>query len=1114
MATLKRLSIALILVSSGCFFSLSVYAECGGSQQCIAVSIDAGVPPAHGTPLTSAPLAFGSQDVATMSANKTIFVGAVTGAGSATLDAITLGGANASEYSITGGTCTTGSANLPHGGAPCTITVAFNPASAGAKSATVQVVTSAITRTTPLTGTGNLPAPMITSGLAVSGTAGVVFSTYQITATNNPTSFTASPLPPGLSVNASGTISGTPTADGAFNTIITATNATGTDTETLVITISLTAPVITSGTAVSGATGVVFSGYQITATNNPTSFNATGLPAGLGVNTITGLISGTPTAGGIFIVAVSATNSAATASQQVTFTIASEIPIVRDASITVPVNTSETLDLAPFITGAAISGIRITVAPAHGGVAISNTAVTYTPVNNYFGPDVFSYVGFNNDGESAPAVVTVTVVGRPDPARDPIVRSLVRSHMETAKRFSRSQISNFQQRMESLHSVSGTDVDPAPVASINSVGIPGHLANSVSGDPHISGDMQFGNNPSVHLAGAPGTFHRLDSADATPAPLPSSFITTLLTAATTGTVNLSSSSAGSNKPAWLPDGIGIWIGGNFIFGTRDQTGDSSGLRFSTDGISVGMDRWFSDKLALGLGLGYARGHTAIGSDGSKDRSKSISISAYGSYQPTTNIFIDGHIGYGDLRYDTDRYVEAVDDFSRSHREGDQLFGSVAVGYEYRKDGLLISPYGRMDFTFDDLDQTTETGTGVNALTYFDQSLETGQLSLGLRTELLYEASFGWVLPRLRLEYKHEFEGDRLTTIAYADQLAGPRFSLSPAGTTRNSVLISTGSNFDFKNGFKIGVEYQGLYSSGPDQSQSIRFWLRKELDGSPMLLGQPFSKLFKNPIRIEAGYSWEDNLNRARESANKLLDQSYTINIRKGIIFSTGSHTRMLVNGYFNGQKFRKHDGLDRISASLHSEFQYRTSAKFDALTFGLFGRVSVDEYDSELRAGYRYSFGVNARRSLTDRIDIFGAFTRNVRNADSDVFDTKDYSARLNVDYSLRRNGVLYIGGEYRRGDTASSAPNSDFYLDIADASELDDAYYNRRFNAFRYEAETLIWTFGYNWFLGQRDSIDFSFRHVDSSPTDIPADGNYGGSGSTSYTSNQFSIVYLMRF
>ena len=57
------------------------------------------------------------------------------------------------------------------------------------------------------------------------------------------------------------------------------------------------APVITSPLTSSGTVGAAYS-YQITATNGPTSFNATGLPTGITVNIATGLISGTSLSAG------------------------------------------------------------------------------------------------------------------------------------------------------------------------------------------------------------------------------------------------------------------------------------------------------------------------------------------------------------------------------------------------------------------------------------------------------------------------------------------------------------------------------------------------------------------------------------------------------------------------------------------------------------------------------------------------------------------------------------------------------------------------------------------------------------------------------------------------
>ena len=71
------------------------------------------------------------------------------------------------------------------------------------------------------------------------------------------------------------------------------------------------APVITSPLTAYAGTGAPFS-YQITADNAPTSYNASGLPAGLIVNTSTGEISGSVAAAGVYSITISASNAAGT----------------------------------------------------------------------------------------------------------------------------------------------------------------------------------------------------------------------------------------------------------------------------------------------------------------------------------------------------------------------------------------------------------------------------------------------------------------------------------------------------------------------------------------------------------------------------------------------------------------------------------------------------------------------------------------------------------------------------------------------------------------------------------------------------------------------------------
>ena len=141
--------------------------------------------------------------------------------------------------------------------------------------------------------------PAITSAGSAQGRRGAAFN-YMITASQAPTSFDVlGTLPEGLSLNIkTGRIAGTPAAAGVFPVTIFAANSAGTDSKLLTIRL---APIVTGPATAQGQRGELFS--QAVATSDPVdSFSATGLPAGLGINTATGEISGTPGESGEFSV--------------------------------------------------------------------------------------------------------------------------------------------------------------------------------------------------------------------------------------------------------------------------------------------------------------------------------------------------------------------------------------------------------------------------------------------------------------------------------------------------------------------------------------------------------------------------------------------------------------------------------------------------------------------------------------------------------------------------------------------------------------------------------------------------------------------------------------------
>jgi len=182
-------------------------------------------------------------------------------------------------------------------------------------------------------GTGNanlaltvkLPLPVITSPLTADGLVNTAFN-YTIQSANASTVFGATGLPQGLTLNATGLISGTNTNGGVFSVTISAANTTGQTTTNLTIVIYngvAPVPVITSMLNATGAVGASFS-YAITASNNPTSFFAIGLPAGLSFNPASGGITGAPLVEGIFSVTIRASNEGGTGSTNLVLNVGPE----------------------------------------------------------------------------------------------------------------------------------------------------------------------------------------------------------------------------------------------------------------------------------------------------------------------------------------------------------------------------------------------------------------------------------------------------------------------------------------------------------------------------------------------------------------------------------------------------------------------------------------------------------------------------------------------------------------------------------------------------------------------------------------------------------------------
>jgi len=454
----------------------------------------------------------------------------------------------------------------------------------------------------------------------------------------------------------------------------------------------------------------------------------------------------------------------------------------------------------PF-TGAAVASISPTTA---GSAAIAGTGGTYdltfTPQGTFSGQAVVSFTLTNASGTST-GTLTVTVAARPDPSLDPDVRGVASGQVTAARRFSDTQVDNFQRRLKSLRNGSNGSRNGL---SLNVGGVGGQDDR----DPRAALRRQLGQDQRLD----PGALDddrdrdmlgRGFGSDRVPPAKPA--------ASQTGQLNAAPAGQGTIEGG---RSVGVWTSGSVDWGRQDAKGlrDS---RFATQGVTAGLDVRLNDTLIVGGGLGYGEDKTRIGDNGSTSRGKAATGALYASWRPAEGWFVEGVVGLSRLDFDSRRWVVGLlgqaNGYADGERSGDVRFASASVGRTLRRQGLAADLYVRMEGRDIALDGFTETSGGLSALSW--DALDQSGLSVNLGASwrwTLESRRFGALRPTARLEWSHELEDIETQGVRYVDWAASPAYLVPLDGWSRNALNLDLGAEWSLSDRLMLSLGYRGM----------------------------------------------------------------------------------------------------------------------------------------------------------------------------------------------------------------------------------------------------------------------------------------------------------------
>ncbi len=287
--------------------------------------------------------------------------------------------------------------------------------------------------------------------------------------------------------------------------------------------------------------------------------------------------------------------------------------------------------------------------------------------------------------------------------------------------------------------------------------------------------------------------------------------------------------------------LGVFVNGEINFGNHDTTNRGSGFKFSTQGLTAGIDYRFTDQLIGGIAVGYTNEETDLNGGGGNIDGRGYSFTLYGTFYRTDDFYIEGLYSYGRNRYDNQRHIvyqvgnTNVNQTASSNNNSYQQAFGLGLGYHINQESFTFTPTVRLDYIKTKIDGFNEQlshpgGAGAGLGLAIDaQKVKSLTMTLGIQADYIISQSWGILIPHINLNLVYEFKDDiRFPTGRFLDDTGGEIFTGSSDPIGQHYLNLGLGKLAQFTEGRSAFLRYENTLGLQDIERHAIMVGVRLE----------------------------------------------------------------------------------------------------------------------------------------------------------------------------------------------------------------------------------------------------------------------------------------------